>query len=74
MSQNNDQYNIMIATKTPRTCCILHTADNHNSITFGRYAESIQGRLIEERFTALESIAATTNERKAINFRKSTAV
>lgn len=44
---------------------ILHTADNHIGISFGRYPESTQGRLIEERFTALERIVATANEREA---------
>ena len=55
----------MIANKTLGTCRILHTADNHIGISFGRYPESTQGRLIEERFTALERIVATANECEA---------
>ena len=65
MSQENDQYRFMIANKTLGTCRILHTADNHIGISFGRYPDAVCDRLLEERFTALERIVATANEREA---------
>ena len=55
----------MIANKTPSTCRILHTADNHIGISFGRYPDAVCERLLEERFLALERIVATANEREA---------
>lgn len=44
---------------------ILHTADNHIGISFAQYPDAVRGRLLEERFTALERIVATANGRKA---------
>lgn len=44
---------------------ILHTADNHIGISFAQYPDAVRDRLFEERFTALERIVATANDRKA---------
>lgn len=44
---------------------ILHTADNHIGLSFARYPSDVRERLVEERFSALERLVATANERKA---------
>ena len=44
---------------------ILHTADNHIGISFAQYPDAVRDRLLEERFTALERLVETANERAA---------
>jgi DNA repair exonuclease SbcCD nuclease subunit len=42
---------------------ILHTADNHIGISFAQYPDLVRDRLLEERFSALERLVATANQR-----------
>jgi DNA repair exonuclease SbcCD nuclease subunit len=44
---------------------ILHTADNHIGISFAQYPDIVRDRLLEERFSALERLVATANQREA---------
>jgi len=44
---------------------ILHTADNHIGISFAQYPDLVRDRLLEERFSALERLVATANQREA---------
>jgi DNA repair exonuclease SbcCD nuclease subunit len=44
---------------------ILHTADNHIGISFAQYPDTVRDRLLEERFSALERLVATANQRDA---------
>jgi DNA repair exonuclease SbcCD nuclease subunit len=44
---------------------ILHTADNHIGISFAQYPDLVRDRLLEERFSALERLVATANQRDA---------
>lgn len=44
---------------------ILHTADNHIGLSFKQYSEAAQNRLIDERFSSLERLVTTANDRKA---------
>ena len=44
---------------------ILHTADNHLGLSFARYPDLVRDRLLEERFSALERVVSTANERRA---------
>jgi len=44
---------------------ILHTADNHIGLSYSRYPDVVRDRLLEERFSALERLVATANERQA---------
>jgi hypothetical protein len=44
---------------------ILHTADNHLGLSFGKYPSLARERLIDERFASLERLVATANERAA---------
>lgn len=44
---------------------ILHTADNHIGLSFNHYLDTVRERLVDERFTSLERLVATANERKA---------
>lgn len=44
---------------------ILHTADNHIGISFAQYPDLARDRLLEERFSALERLVATANQREA---------
>lgn len=43
---------------------ILHTADNHIGLSFAKYPDVVRDRLLEERFTALEGLVQTANERQ----------
>jgi 3',5'-cyclic AMP phosphodiesterase CpdA len=44
---------------------ILHTADNHIGLSFGRYPDDVRDRLLNERFESLERLVATANTRQA---------
>lgn len=44
---------------------ILHTADNHIGLSFGRYPSNVRQTLVDERFSALEQLVKTANERSA---------
>lgn len=44
---------------------ILHTADNHIGISFAQYPDLVRDRLLEERFSALERLVGTANQRDA---------
>lgn len=44
---------------------ILHTADNHIGISFRHYPETVQARLVAERFEALERVVHAANQRDA---------
>jgi len=44
---------------------ILHTADNHIGLSFNQYPPAARERLLEERFTSLERLVTTGNDRKA---------
>ncbi len=44
---------------------ILHTADNHIGISFAQYPDLVRDRLFEERFSALERLVFTGNQRHA---------
>lgn len=44
---------------------ILHTADNHIGLSFAQYPDLVRDRLLEERFSALERLVDTANERQA---------
>jgi len=44
---------------------IVHTADNHIGLPFKQYPAEVAGRLVEERFSALDRLVAAANSREA---------